>query len=91
MPFWEAVKHSGGIPKVIHTDHATIVRQVDLPLGRIGPMDYRWMTELKRGGGVSAPAPSQDVPVPRSEQEPAGCAVGDSREEAGVNYVPSGH
>ena len=48
----EAVKHFGRIPKVIHTDHATIVRQADLPLARIDPMDYRWMTELKQGGSL---------------------------------------
>ncbi len=46
----EAVKHFGWIPKIIHTDHARIVRQVDLPLGRIDPMEYRWMVELTQGG-----------------------------------------
>ena len=48
----EAVKHFGRIPKIFHTDHATIVRQVDLPLGRIDPMEYRWMTELRQGGSL---------------------------------------
>ena len=46
----EVVKHFGRIPKIIHTDHARIVRQVDLPLGRIDPMEYRWMVELTQGG-----------------------------------------
>jgi hypothetical protein len=48
----EAVKHFGRIPRIFHTDHATIVRQVDLPLGRIDPMEYRWMTELRQGGSL---------------------------------------
>ena len=48
----EAVKHSGRIPRILHTDHATIVRQSDLPLGRIDPMEIRWMTELKQGGSL---------------------------------------
>ena len=48
----DAVKHFGRIPKIIHTDHARIVRQVDLPLGRIDPMEYRWMVELQQGGSL---------------------------------------
>ena len=46
----EAVKHFGRIPRCIHTDHATIVRQADLPLGRVDPMHFRWTQELKQGG-----------------------------------------
>ena len=48
----EAVKHFGRIPKIIFTDHATIVRQTDLPLGRIDPMEFRWMMELRQGGSL---------------------------------------
>ena len=75
----ESVKHFGRILKVFHTDHARIVRQVDLPVGRIDPMEYRWMVELQSGGSLLLyrPGTSQAPSGPgRAQPEPSGTQPG---------------
>ena len=46
----QIVIHFGRIPKIFHTDHATIVRLSQLPLNRIEAKHYRWYAEITQDG-----------------------------------------
>ena len=46
----DSVKHLGRIPVILHTDHANTTRLDALPLARVEPKHFRWITELLQGG-----------------------------------------
>ena len=76
----DSVKHLCRIPVILHTDHANITRLDALPLARVEPKHFRWITELLQGGSRLVYRPGSGVlhkgPDAISRPRPLGCCGG---------------